>query len=63
MDFKFTWYGHATLGLETGGYRLLIEIARRLQGVLRAGVADLEQVEGIGPTMARTLYDQLHPGE
>jgi len=22
---KFTWYGHATLGLETGGFRLLID--------------------------------------
>ncbi|MEJ5222985.1 MAG: metal-dependent hydrolase [Anaerolineales bacterium] len=22
---KFTWYGHATLGLETGGYKLLID--------------------------------------
>jgi len=25
MSFKFTWYGHATMGLETGGYRLLID--------------------------------------
>lgn len=25
MSTKFTWYGHATLGLETGGYRLLID--------------------------------------
>jgi hypothetical protein len=31
--------------------------------VLRAGVADLELAEGIGATMARTLYDHLHPGE
>ncbi len=22
---KFTWYGHATLGMETGGYKLLID--------------------------------------
>ena len=25
MSFKFTWYGHATLGLETGGYKVLID--------------------------------------
>jgi L-ascorbate metabolism protein UlaG (beta-lactamase superfamily) len=25
MGSKFTWYGHATLGLETGGYKLLID--------------------------------------
>ena len=29
----------------------------------RQGVADLELAEGIGATMARTLYDHLHPGE
>ena len=25
MTNKFTWYGHATLGLETGGFKLLID--------------------------------------
>ena len=25
MSYTFTWYGHATLGLETGGHRLLID--------------------------------------
>ncbi len=25
MAFKLTWYGHAALGLETGGYRLLVD--------------------------------------
>ena len=25
MDFKFTWYGHATLGLETSGFKILID--------------------------------------
>lgn len=25
MSFTFTWYGHATLGLETGGQRILID--------------------------------------
>ena len=25
MSTKLTWYGHATLGLETGGYKLLVD--------------------------------------
>ncbi len=25
MSFKITWYGHATLGFETGGYRVLVD--------------------------------------
>jgi len=25
MSFTFTWYGHAALGLETGGYHLLVD--------------------------------------
>jgi L-ascorbate metabolism protein UlaG (beta-lactamase superfamily) len=25
MSTKFTWYGHAALGLETGGYKLLVD--------------------------------------
>ncbi len=25
MDFKLTWIGHATLGIETGGYQLLVD--------------------------------------
>ena len=25
MSYKFTWYGHATLGLETSGYSILID--------------------------------------
>lgn len=25
MSVKLTWYGHATLGLETGGYKILID--------------------------------------
>jgi len=50
-------------GLGPAKRRALLRHFGGLQGVLRAGVADLEQVAGIGPTMARTLYDQLHPGE
>jgi excinuclease ABC subunit C len=33
-----------------------------LQGVMRAGVADLEKVAGVGAAMARSIYDHLHPG-
>ena len=33
-----------------------------LPAVLRAGVADLELVPGVGAALARTLYDHLHPG-
>ncbi len=25
MSFKLTWYGHAALGLETGGYKILVD--------------------------------------
>ncbi len=25
MTAKFTWYGHATLGLETGGYKIIVD--------------------------------------
>jgi len=25
MSLKLTWYGHATLGIETGGYRVLVD--------------------------------------
>jgi L-ascorbate metabolism protein UlaG (beta-lactamase superfamily) len=25
MTTKFTWYGHATLGLETGGYKIVVD--------------------------------------
>jgi L-ascorbate metabolism protein UlaG (beta-lactamase superfamily) len=25
MSFKFTWYGHGTFGLETSGYKILID--------------------------------------
>jgi excinuclease ABC subunit C len=34
-----------------------------LQGVLRAGVTDLEKVSGVGGAMARSIYEHLHPGE
>jgi len=42
--------------------RALLQHFGGLQGVLRAGVADFEHVEGIGAALAQTLYDHLHPG-
>jgi excinuclease ABC subunit C len=33
-----------------------------LQGVMRAAVADLTQVSGIGASLAQSIYDYLHPG-
>ncbi|MCC6172838.1 MAG: excinuclease ABC subunit UvrC [Gammaproteobacteria bacterium] len=50
-------------GLGPAKRRALLRHFGGLQGVLKAGVADLERVEGIGATLARSLYDHLHPGE
>jgi len=49
-------------GLGPAKRRALLRHFGGLQGVLRAGVADLEQVAGIGAALARSLYDHLHPG-
>jgi excinuclease ABC subunit C len=49
-------------GLGPAKRRALLRHFGGLQGVMRAGVADLEQVEGIGTALARSLYDYLHPG-
>jgi excinuclease ABC subunit C len=49
-------------GLGPAKRRALLKHFGGLQGVMRAGVADLTQVSGIGATLARTLYDHLHPG-
>ena len=49
-------------GLGPAKRRALLKHFGGLQGVLRAGVADLTQVSGIGAALARTLYDHLHPG-
>jgi excinuclease ABC subunit C len=50
-------------GLGPAKRRALLRHFGGLQGVLKAGVPDLERVEGIGATLARSLYDHLHPGE
>ncbi len=49
-------------GLGPAKRRALLRHFGGLQGVLRAGAADFEQVSGIGTALARTLYDHLHPG-
>ncbi|MBV9696803.1 MAG: excinuclease ABC subunit UvrC [Gammaproteobacteria bacterium] len=49
-------------GLGPAKRRALLKHFGGLQGVMRAGIADLTQVSGIGATLARTLYDHLHPG-
>jgi len=49
-------------GLGPAKRRALLKHFGGLQGVMRAGVADLTQVSGIGAGLARTLYDHLHPG-
>lgn len=52
----------AVPGLGPSRRRALLTYFGGLQGVMRAGVADLEQVNGIGTALARTVYDHLHPG-
>ena len=49
-------------GLGPAKRRALLQHFGGLQGVMRAGVADFEQVNGIGASLARSLYDHLHPG-
>jgi excinuclease ABC subunit C len=49
-------------GLGPSRRRALLTHFGGLQGVMRAGIADLEKVSGVGAAMARSLYDHLHPG-
>ena len=49
-------------GLGPAKRRALLKHFGGLQGVMRAGIADLTQVTGIGASLARSLYDHLHPG-
>jgi excinuclease ABC subunit C len=49
-------------GLGPARRRALLKHFGGLQGVMRAGVADIEKVEGIGTSLARNIYDHLHPG-
>jgi excinuclease ABC subunit C len=52
----------AVPGLGPAKRRALLRHFGGLQGVMRAGVADLTQVTGIGATLARSVYEHLHPG-
>ena len=52
----------AVPGLGPAKRRALLKHFGGLQGVMRAGVADLTQVSGIGDTLARNVYEHLHPG-
>src|SRR5487761_1795587 len=52
----------AVPGLGPAKRRALLTHFGGLQGIMRAGVADLSEVAGIGAALARTLYDHLHPG-
>jgi excinuclease ABC subunit C len=52
----------AVPGLGPAKRRALLRHFGGLQGVMRAGVADLTQVSGIGETLARMVYEHLHPG-
>ena len=49
-------------GLGPAKRRELLKQFGGLQGVLRAGAADLALVKGIGAGLARVIYDHLHPG-
>ncbi len=49
-------------GLGPSRRRALLTHFGGLQGVMRAGTADLEKVSGVGAAMAQSIYDHLHPG-
>jgi excinuclease ABC subunit C len=49
-------------GLGPARRRALLRHFGGLQGVLRAGVEDLGRAPGIGPSLAGTIYEHLHPG-
>ncbi len=52
----------AVPGLGPAKRRALLKHFGGLQGVMRAGIADLTQVNGVGETLAKVLYEHLHPG-
>ena len=52
----------AIAGLGPARRRALLRHFGGLQGVLRAGVEDLGRVPGIGPALAQSIYEHLHPG-
>jgi excinuclease ABC subunit C len=52
----------AVPGLGPAKRRGLLKHFGGLQEVMKAGIADIEKVAGIGTSLARTIYDHLHPG-
>jgi excinuclease ABC subunit C len=52
----------AVPGLGPARRRALLKEFGGLQGVLRAGVEDLERVKGISRALATTIHEHLHPG-
>jgi len=52
----------AVPGLGPARRRALLKHFGGLQEVMKAGVADIEKVAGIGASLARNIYDHLHPG-
>jgi excinuclease ABC subunit C len=48
-------------GLGPGRRRELLKQFGGLQGVLRAGVEDLQRVRGISRKLAEAIYGHLHP--
>jgi excinuclease ABC subunit C len=49
-------------GLGPARRRALLRHFGGLQGVLRAGIEDLARAPGIGPALAQSIYEHLHPG-
>jgi excinuclease ABC subunit C len=52
----------AVAGLGPARRRALLRHFGGLQGVLRAGIEDLARAPGIGPALAQSIYEHLHPG-
>jgi len=52
----------AVAGLGPARRRALLKQFGGLQGVLRAGVEDLARAPGIGPALAKSIFEHLHPG-
>ncbi|MGH8249973.1 MAG: excinuclease ABC subunit UvrC [Steroidobacteraceae bacterium] len=52
----------AVAGLGPARRRALLRQFGGLQGVLRAGVEDLARAPGIGPALAQSIFEHLHPG-
>jgi excinuclease ABC subunit C len=52
----------AIAGLGPARRRRLLQHFGGLQGVLRAGVEDLGRAPGIGPALAKSIFEHLHPG-